>query len=158
VDLNDLLQKQGIDPVQVIVLRHRPSEPTFGKVSPWSAADKPDCFNAYQRTQGERVEKATKGASYVALFNGHEPGKALFIGLYSIGPTLCQWRVIYSIVDISDGKDYVEAAYRGATYTKDGETMPSPGRAVTLFSRSVTRRIFSSPSRKGFRLTWTPEM
>ena len=87
MDLNDLLQKQGIDPEQVIVLRHRPSEPKFNKVFPWLAADKPDWFNAYQQTQGERVEKAMTGAAYVASFIGHEPGKALFIGLYSIGTT-----------------------------------------------------------------------
>ncbi len=42
-------------------------------------------FNAYQRTQGEKVEKAMASASYVASFIGHEPGKALFVGLYSIG-------------------------------------------------------------------------
>ena len=29
--------------------------------------------------------KAMKGAAYVASFIGHEPGKALFIGLYSVG-------------------------------------------------------------------------
>jgi hypothetical protein len=74
MDLNDLLQKQGIDPAQVIVLRHRPSEPKFNKVFPWLAADRPDWFNAYQQTQGERVEKAMMGAAYLASFIGHEPG------------------------------------------------------------------------------------
>jgi hypothetical protein len=87
MDLNDLLQKQGIDPAQVIVLRHRPSEPKLNKVFRWLAADKPNLFNAYQQTQGERVEKAMTAAAYVASFIGHEPGKALFIGLYSIGAT-----------------------------------------------------------------------
>ena len=87
MDLNDLLQKHEINSEQVLVLRHRPSEPKFNNVFPWLASDKPDLFNAYQQTQGERLERAMVGATHVASFIGHEPGKALFIGLYSIGPT-----------------------------------------------------------------------
>lgn len=87
MNLNDLFQKMGIDPEQVIVLRHRPTEPKFNKVLPWLAAEKPDVFNAYQQTQGEKLEKALKSAAYVASFIGHEPGKALFVGLYAIGKT-----------------------------------------------------------------------
>jgi len=45
-------------------------------VLPWLAAEKPEVFNAYQQTQGEKVEKAMLGAKYVASFIGHEPGKA----------------------------------------------------------------------------------
>lgn len=41
-------------------------------------------FNAYQQSQGEKVEKTMTSARYVASFIGHEPGKALFVGLYSI--------------------------------------------------------------------------
>lgn len=85
MELNDLLQKQGIDPKQVLVLRHRPFEPEFNKVFRWLAADNPEWFNAYQQTQGLRLEKAMQGASFVASFIGHEARKALFIGLYVIG-------------------------------------------------------------------------
>ena len=91
MDLNDLFQKKRIDPRQVVVLRHRPTEPGLNKVLPWLAAEKPDVFNAYQQTQGEKVEKVINGLvgegrdAYVASFIGHEPGKALFVGLYSIG-------------------------------------------------------------------------
>lgn len=85
MELNDLFRKQKIDPEQVLVLRHRPSEPKLNKVLPRLAADRPDVFNAYQQTQGEKVEKAMLGSSYVASFIGHKPGKALFVGLYSIG-------------------------------------------------------------------------
>ncbi|MBI3210789.1 MAG: GIY-YIG nuclease family protein [Candidatus Solibacter usitatus] len=42
-------------------------------------------YNAYQQTQGEAAEKAMQRASHVASFIGHQPGKALFTGLYSIG-------------------------------------------------------------------------
>jgi hypothetical protein len=86
--LNDLLEIKGIDPKTVIVLRHRPQEPRLKKVLPWLAAERPELFNAYQQTQTERLEKAMErlsGNGYVASFIGHEPGKALFVGLYSIG-------------------------------------------------------------------------
>src|SRR5437667_6613574 len=84
MNLNDLLRGKGIDSEQVLVRRHRPSEPELNKVLPWLAAEKPDVFNAYQQTQGEKVEKAISSAAYVASFIGHEPGKALFVGLYSV--------------------------------------------------------------------------
>lgn len=88
MNLNDLFLGKGIDPRQVLVLRHRPYEPELNKVLPWLAAEKPDIFNAYQQAHGEKLEKvmsAMQGAGYIASFIGHEPGKALFIGLYSIG-------------------------------------------------------------------------
>jgi hypothetical protein len=87
MNLNDLLHGKGIDPQQVLVLRHRPSEPGLNKVLPWLAAEKPDVFNAYQQTQTKKLEKAMLSAAYVASFIGREAGKALFIGLYSIGPS-----------------------------------------------------------------------
>jgi hypothetical protein len=85
MNLNDLLLTRNLKPEEVLVLRHRPTEPALNKVLPWLAAEKPEVFNAYQQTQGEKVEKAMTRAAYVASFIGHEPGRALFIGLYSIG-------------------------------------------------------------------------
>jgi hypothetical protein len=74
MNLNDLLRGRGIDPEQVLVFRHRPSEPELNKVLPWLAAEKPDVFNAYQQTQTEKLEKAMLGAAYVASFIGREAG------------------------------------------------------------------------------------
>ena len=85
MNLNDLLKAKDIAPEQVLVLRHRPYEPALNKVLPWLVVEKPALFNAYQQTQGEKLEKVMLGATYVASFIGREPGKALFIGLYSIG-------------------------------------------------------------------------
>jgi len=85
MNLNNLFTRDGIDPQKVLVFRHCPHEPGLRKVLPWLAAEKPDTFNAYQQTQGRRLEKAMKRAGYVASFIGHEPGKALFVGLYSRG-------------------------------------------------------------------------
>ncbi len=86
--LNDILLGKGIDPRHVLVLRHRPNAPELNRVLPWLAAERHDLFNAYQQTQGERIERAMQaltGTGYVASFIGREPGKALFVGLYSIG-------------------------------------------------------------------------
>jgi len=84
MNLNDLLTAKDIPLKETLVLRHRPTEPELRKVLPLLAAEKPDVYNAYQQTQGERVEKAMGTAKYVASFIGHEPGKAVFIGLYSV--------------------------------------------------------------------------
>src|SRR5262249_9951901 len=51
MELNDLLQSSKIEPREVLVLRHRPTEPDLNKILPLLAADKPDLFNAYQQTQ-----------------------------------------------------------------------------------------------------------
>src|SRR5690242_3774653 len=87
VNLNDLLRAKNIDAAKVLVFRHRPNEPELNRVLPWLAAEKPDIFNAYQQTQTEKVEKAMKGAGYVAAFIRHAPGQALFVGLYEVGTT-----------------------------------------------------------------------
>ncbi len=88
INLNDLLLGKGIEPKHVFVLRHRPSEPQLNKVLPWLAAEREVVFNAYQQTQGEKLERVMRamvGAGYIASFIGREAGKALFVGLYSIG-------------------------------------------------------------------------
>ncbi len=87
MNLNDLLRAKNVDPGQVLVFRHRPFEPELNKVLPWLAAEKPDVFNAYQQTQGEKLEGTMQelvGVGHVASFIGREPGKALFVGLYAI--------------------------------------------------------------------------
>lgn len=85
--LNDLLKLQGIDPAGVLVMRHSPVEPSLKRKLPWLAVEKPEVFNAYQQTQGERVEKAMLSAKYVASFLAHGGSRGLFVGLYKIGKT-----------------------------------------------------------------------
>ena len=84
---NDLLAKAEIDPRDVVILRHRPTEPALNKILPALAAEQPDLFNAYQQTQSPALERAMLGVRYLASFIGREPGKALFVGLYVIGPS-----------------------------------------------------------------------
>ncbi|WP_421569971.1 GIY-YIG nuclease family protein [Stenotrophomonas sp. PD6] len=83
-ELNDLLAKAGLDPLQVMVMRHRPTEKELRAVLPWLAAERPEVYNAYQSNHGEVVEKALSKAGYLASFIGHEPGRAVFVGLYEI--------------------------------------------------------------------------
>lgn len=101
MELNDLLRKQAIDPAKVLVFRHSPKETELRRVLPWLAQEQPEVFNAYQQTQGPTVQRAMErlsGDGHVASFIGHEPGKALFVGLYAIGTTKAltldeYWRV-----------------------------------------------------------------
>jgi hypothetical protein len=82
--LNEMLRIRGFDLRQVLVMRHRPSEPGLNRILPWLATERPDFFNAYQQTQGPKEERAMEKAEFVASFIRHGPGKALFIGLYKI--------------------------------------------------------------------------
>ncbi len=84
MNLNDLLIGKGIDPKQVLVLRHRPKESKLNKALPWLAAERPELFNAYQQTQKDKVERVMQKVKYVASFIGRQPGRALFIGLYAV--------------------------------------------------------------------------
>lgn len=84
VELNDLLRKHGVDPKQTLVFRHSPPEKEFRKVFPWLAAERHDLFDAYQRNQDPRLEKALTGTQFVASFIGHQSDRALFIGLYEV--------------------------------------------------------------------------
>lgn len=98
MELNDLFQREGIDPQGVLVFRHRPSEPELNRIFPELAAGRPDLFDAYQRTHSERIERAMLAAKHVAAFIRHGSGRAVFVGLYEIGKaeSLTQaqyWRV-----------------------------------------------------------------
>jgi hypothetical protein len=88
---NDLLSEAGISPKDVLLLRHAPKkEKALRKRLKWLASEKPEVFNAYQQTQNDRVQKMMEKKSssgYVASFIGHEPEKALFVGIYSIKGT-----------------------------------------------------------------------
>ncbi|HBK45378.1 MAG TPA: hypothetical protein DDZ67_02865 [Xanthomonadaceae bacterium] len=84
LDFNALLQAEGIDPRNVVVLRHRPYEPALRRLFPWLIAERRELFDAYQRTHGRPVESSVERAAYVASFFGHEAGKALFVGLYRV--------------------------------------------------------------------------
>jgi len=102
--LTHLLQNVGIDPAEVLVLRHRPTELPLRKVLPWLAQEHPAVFNAYQQHHGARLEKALGkliGKGYVASFIGMNPGEAVFAGLYRIqGSKTVTFEQFWSIPEI----------------------------------------------------------
>lgn len=81
MDFNDLFDNPT-DYSKILLMRHSPVEPALKRVLPWLAAERHDIYNAYQQTQGPTGERQMNRATLVASFIGHEPGKALFIGLY----------------------------------------------------------------------------
>ncbi len=83
--LNLLLEETGIDPNLVLAMRHRPWEDSLNLTFDSIAAEHPALFNCYQSTHGPRTEAALKRARYLASFIRHEPGTALFIGLFEVG-------------------------------------------------------------------------
>ncbi|MFO1004374.1 MAG: GIY-YIG nuclease family protein [Planctomycetaceae bacterium] len=82
MEFGDLLEKAGIEQSTCLVLRHRPQSLELRRQLPWLAAERPDVFNCYQQTQSPRCEGQMRRAKHVASFIGHEPGKAVFVGLY----------------------------------------------------------------------------
>jgi hypothetical protein len=82
MDFKDLLTKEGLALDDVMVMRHRPTEPELRKVLPWLAAERPKIFNAYQRVQSPDAERALMKAGFVASFLAQEGEKALFVGIY----------------------------------------------------------------------------
>ncbi len=129
MNLKDLLVAKEIDPQRVLVLRHRPLEPELGKVLPWLAAERPDVFNAYQQTQTKQVEAEMARATHVVAFIGHEPGKALFVGLYSMNGSK-------SITP----KQYwqIPANVELKTFGVQGFTKESPRSSVLWFDLALT--------------------
>jgi len=85
MDLYKLLSDSGIEPESTLVLRHRPLQPQIRKELMWFASENQEVYNAYQQCQSPRVERQMQQAWHVASFIGHEPGHALFVGVYANG-------------------------------------------------------------------------
>ncbi|MBB4592831.1 hypothetical protein [Xanthomonas cannabis] len=47
IELNDLLEKAGILPGEVMVMRHRPTEAELRAALPWLASEQRELYNAY---------------------------------------------------------------------------------------------------------------
>lgn len=84
IEFNDLLIKAGLEPSDVMVMRHRPAEKELRAVLPWLAAERHGIYNAYQSNHSDVVEKALARSKYLASFIGHESGRAVFVGLYEV--------------------------------------------------------------------------
>jgi hypothetical protein len=84
--LSELLQENGIEPNQrVLVMRHTPKEPDLKRNFQSIAETRPELFNAYQSTQSNKTkEDQMSKALYLASFVGHEPQRALFVGVFKV--------------------------------------------------------------------------
>jgi hypothetical protein len=131
MNLNDLLRAQDIAPETVLVMRHRPHEPELKRVLPWLAAERPELFNAYQQSQGERVERAMPTAKYLASFIGREGGRALFVGLYTIGDA--KQLTEEQFWQISSNAELRKFGMRGFTPTDGRRTVDWFDLALTAF-------------------------
>lgn len=83
MNLYDLLTSMDIEPELVLAMRHASTE--FRKKLWARPQSKP--FVDYQRGQGPYAKKKVFNKKYIASFIGREPGKAKFVGLYSVGKT-----------------------------------------------------------------------
>ena len=150
MNLNELLRAKNIniDPQDVLVLRHTPKESRLKRALPQLAAEKPDVFNAYQQTQGAAVEKAMKRAKFVASFIGHEPGKALLVGLYRVGEvkplTQQEYWTIPELIEMRD------------KYGMKGFDAKGEGRLIYPLVRPLAHRCLRTVERETHRrLAWT---
>lgn len=82
--LNTLFASIGIDPQDVIVIRHGPRQAALRRVLPWLAVERHDLFNLYQSVQGGTAGRSMGRAQFLAVFIGLAPGEATFAGLYRV--------------------------------------------------------------------------
>lgn len=106
--VNELLEREGIDPNNVLVLRHRPYEADFNRVFPRLVAERPDLFNAFQSSHGEKLEGAMLrlvGRGYLASFIAHGPARALYVGIFKIvGCTEITYEAFWNRPDVQELK------------------------------------------------------
>jgi hypothetical protein len=84
---NELLISNNIRLEDVLVLRHRPTEPALNRIFPMLVGERPDLFRTYESAQNEKLERVMAGmvgSGYVASFIAHGPGRALFTGVSKI--------------------------------------------------------------------------
>ena len=84
MNFSDLLVKHRINPKDVVVLRHRPTEPKLRQQLRRIALEDENAFIAYQSSHRINTERALQTAKFIASFLADGPGQAIFVGLYEI--------------------------------------------------------------------------
>lgn len=84
MEFNDLLSKAGIETSNVLIMRHRPSDPLLRKALPRLALEDEKSFIDYQSSHGPRTEAALSRVDYIASFIADGSNRALFVGLFQI--------------------------------------------------------------------------
>lgn len=85
LDFRTLLELEGFDPGEVLIVRHTPVEKSLKRVMPWLVIERPDLFLAYQRIQWSTLERAMTRGKFLASFVAQETGTSTFAGIYNIG-------------------------------------------------------------------------
>jgi GIY-YIG catalytic domain-containing protein len=84
IQLRSFLVDAGVELPGTLVMRHTPTEkPIRDKLRSW-AAERHNMFNAYQATQLPKQERMLARAKRLVSCIGHEPGLALFVGVYEV--------------------------------------------------------------------------
>ncbi len=152
MQLNDLLEKEGLNPEKVLVLRHRPHEKRLNRVLPWLAVERHDLFNAYQSTQQPRVESAFKKLQedgYIASFIGLEPKRALFVGVYHIGASRAlDYEGFWKVPAYREMKQYGIKGWTHEEKEKRKEILYFDLRPIDFYSQWKGRLLIEWPSRE----------
>jgi hypothetical protein len=166
LDLSDCLAKRNIEPGRTLVMRHRPTSKSLREALSWWAGERPAWYNDYQRSQKPRQEKMLSSASYLVSCIGHEPGLALFVGIYRV----CGFRPISeeefwaipankemrTLTQYRDRDGLVRSRIIGRNERVERETLfelaktrtglGSVGRPQYIFNRSYLSRKRSDPA------------
>jgi hypothetical protein len=140
--LNELLVKVGLNPDKTLVMRHRPTEKPLRHALRAFALDRPDVFNAYQRCHGDKVEASLSKAEHLVSFIGHEPGRALFVGVYKMNGweamSAAEWR------KLATSKELMALGDRG----------PNPQRTLRHFNLDLMPEL--EPYKGRLAVGWPP--
>lgn len=79
---NSLLERAGLEPNDVAVILHTPTEPRVKRVMAWWASERPALFNTYQNNHSRNPEVTLKNRTYAASFVNMGNRTFLFVGLY----------------------------------------------------------------------------
>src|SRR5262245_47541651 len=128
-DFKVYLREANIDPADVMLMRHTPKEAKLKENLPRLAQEKPELYNWLQLFHGPSVEQRLVNAKpkYLASFIGHEPEKAVFIGLWSFDGERTATRR-----ELMETPEYAELKTYGAGWLGD------PDGVVIVFNLTPT--------------------
>ena len=132
MNFTDLLQRDGIDPKNVIAVRHA----ELLDVLPWFAEENPEVFNSYQQCQSLRLEAALmklRNVGYLASFIAFGPARAMYVGLYKIGNSRAVSQTNFWA--ISGNQQLKEYGYKGFTASQQRPTIEHFDLKLTLFRK-----------------------
>jgi hypothetical protein len=149
LEFRTLLEQVNIDPTDVILVRHTPTEKSLRRVLPWLVVDRPDLFLTWQRTQWQPLEKAMTQMNLMVAFIGQESGTATFAGMTRISG----WEVL-DFADYNNFPGHRELMERGMTGRSPdmGECLAFNLEPLDHFAEWIGRLVISWP--KPYQQWW----